>query len=291
MLFRSKVCVLTGAGGFIGSRLKHYLERAGWRVIPWTRQPEPGSGGVAFRLGQDVDPQQFEGVTALVHGAYDFGPRRWEDIVATNVAGSQKVLEAARKAGVRSVVFISSISAFPGSRSLYGKGKMAVEEFARSMQAHVIRPGLVYSDKPGAIFGRLVSQVRGSRFLPIVWGGNQTQYMLHDEDLGRVVQGLLEDRISGRAEPLTLAHPHGCELKDILTQIAQALGRRITFVPVTWQCVWVVLKSLDLAGAQFRFPSDSLTSMVFQNEHPAFASAATLGFELRPFKLAPGMLG
>jgi nucleoside-diphosphate-sugar epimerase len=290
MALETKTCALTGAHGFVGSRLKRHLEREGWRVIAWTRQPQPGSGAVAFRLGQEVDPGVFKGVHALVHCAYDFGPRRWEEITAINVTGSQKLLAAARKAGVGSVVFISSLSAFTGCRSLYGKAKLEVESCAESMGAHVVRPGLVYSDNPGGMFGRLVAQVRGSGFIPIMWGGRQLQYLLHDEDLGRLVQGCGEGRFPRQAEPITIAHQRGWELKDILSQIAQALGKRVSFVPVPWQFVWLALKSLEVAGVRTNFRSDSLISMVYQNARPAFASPRTLGFECRAFKLTPGML-
>ena len=208
-----------------------------------------------------------------------------------NVAGSQKLLEAARKAGVGPVVFISSLSAFTGCRSLYGKAKMEIESFAASMGAHVVRPGLVYSDNPGGMFGRLVAQVRSSSVIPIMWGGRQVQYLLYDEDLGRLVQACADGRFPREAEPITIAHPQGWELKDILGQIAQALGKRVTFVPVPWQCVWLALKSLELAGLRPNFRSDSLISLVYQNPRPAFASPETMGFECRPFKLTPGMLG
>jgi len=286
----ARVSVLTGAGGYVGGRLKRHLEREGWRVIAWTRQPEPGSGGVAFRLGQEVDPGLLRGVRALVHCAYDFGPRSWADIAAVNVTGSQKLLEAARNAGVASVVLVSTLSAFAGCRSLYGKAKLEIESSAQSRGAHIIRPGLIYSDKPGGMFGRLVQQVRASRFIPIIWGGKQVQYLLHDEDLGKLVQTCLDGRLPKPAEPITIAHAQGWELKDILSQIARALGRRVSFVPVPWQCVWLALKSLELAGARPNFRSDSLLSMVYQNPRPAFASPKSLGFECRPFKLAPGML-
>ena len=152
----------------------------------------------------------------------------------------------------------------------------------------VIRPGLVYSDNPGGMFGRLVGQVRGSRFIPIMWGGKQVQYLLHDEDLGNLILGCLDGRVPKPAEPITIAHEQGLEVKEILSQIAQALGKRVSFVPVPWQCVWLALKSLELAGVQTNFRSDSLISMVYQNPRPAFASPKSLGFECRPFKLAPG---
>jgi len=286
----TKVCALTGTHGFVGGQLKRYLERDGWRVVAWTRQPEPGSGAVGFRLGQEVEPGLLKGARALVHCAYDFGPRRWEDIAAVNVAGSQKLLEAARQAGLGSVVYISTLSAFAGCRSLYGKAKLEIESFAQSAGANVIRPGLVYSDNPGGMFGRLVGQVRGARVIPIMWGGKQVQYLLYDEDLGKLVQACLDGRLPKPAEPITIAHEQGWELKEILSQIAQALGKRVSFVPVPWQCVWLALKSLELAGVRTNFRSDSLISMVYQNPRPAFASLKALGIECRPFKLAPGML-
>jgi len=285
MTTETKSCILTGANGFVGSRLKGRLERDGWRVVAWTRQPQPGSGAVPFRLGQEVDPGLLKGAQALVHCAYDFGPRRWEDIAAVNVAGSQRLFSAAREAEVRSVVFISTLSAFAGCRSLYGRAKVEIEGLARSIGACVVRPGLVYSDNPGGMFGRLVHQMRSARFVPVIWGGRQVQYLLHDEDLGNLVEGCVAVRLPAGVEPIAIAHEQGWELKEILTQIARALGKRVTFLPIPWQLAWLGLKGLELAGAQPNFRSDSLISMVYQNPCPSFALLNSLGFRCRPFQL------
>ena len=282
----AKTCALTGAKGFVGSRLRRHLEGHGWRVVPWTRQPGPGTGAVAFRLGQEVDPGLLKGADALVHCAYDFGPRRWEDIRAINVAGSERLLAGAREAGVKCVVLISSLSAFAGCRSLYGKAKLEIEGSARSAGALVIRPGLVYSENPGGMFGRLVEQVRRARIVPIVRGGRQTQYLVHDEDLGRLVRGCLEGRVPAGSEPIAVAHEQGWELKQIMAQIARGMGKRISFVPVPWQLVWLGLKSLELGGAPANFRSDSLISLVYQDPAPSFALVRSLGFPCRPFQWA-----
>jgi len=286
----SKVCALTGAQGFVGGRLKARLERAGWRVISWTRQPPPGSDAVAFHLGAAVDSNLLKGVHALVHCAYDFGPRRWEEIAAINVAGSQTLLGAARSAGVKTVVFISTLSAFAGCRSLYGQAKLQIEELAQAMGAFIIRPGLVYSDNPGGMFGRLASQVRKGRLVPVLWGGKQTQYLVHEEDLGRIVESCLDGGVRPGVGPIAVAHEQGWELKEILAQIARALGKQVSFVPVPWRIVWLALKSLELAGARPNFRSDSLISMVYQNPAPAFDLLKSLGFQCRPFQLVPSML-
>jgi len=286
----TKVCALTGARGYVGSRLRAHLERAGWRVIPWTRQAEPGTAAVAFRLGDPVDPSLLQGVHALIHCAYDFGPRRWEDIATVNVAGSGNLFAAAQNAGVKSVVFISSISAFTGCRSLYGRAKLSIEDSARYINAFVLRPGLVYGDHPGGMFGRLVAQVRGARFVPILSGGRQTQYLVHDEDLGNLVEGCLAGRVGAGTGPIPISHEQEWELKEILSQIAQALNRPVSFVPVPWRLAWLGLKGLELAGGRTGFRSDSLISMVYQNPAPSFALLRSLGFRCRPFQLTPGML-
>ena len=285
----AKVCALTGANGFVGGRLRRHLERHGWRVVPWTRQPQPGTDAVAFHLGQQIQPNQFKRVDALVHCAYDFGPLHWQDIRAVNVAGSQNLFAAARDAGVRSVVFISTLSAFAGCRSLYGKAKLEIEGMAQSVGAFVIRPGLVYSDDPGGMFGRLLHQVRAARVIPTMWGGRQTQYLVHDKDLGTLVQACLAGRVPAGAGPIAAAHDQGWELKDLMAQIARALGKRITFVPVPWQLVWLALKSLELAGTPAKFRSDNLISLVYQDPAPSFTLLKSLGLHCRPFNFSTGM--
>src|ERR1051326_5013425 len=131
-----KRCVVTGANGFVGSKIRQFLQRNGWSVSSWVRQPRSESSSDArFVLGELIDENGFIGVEGLVHAAYDFRPRRWEDIVAVNVEGSKKLLAAARKAGVKSIIVISTISAFPGCQSLYGKAKMEIENFAAQLDA------------------------------------------------------------------------------------------------------------------------------------------------------------
>ena len=106
--------------------------------------------------------------------------------------------------------------------------------------------------------------------------GAHALVLVHDEDLGRLVQGCLAGRVPAGVGPITVVHEQGWELKEIVAQIARALGKRVTFVPVPWQFVWLGLKGLELAGARPNFRSDSLISMVYQNPLPSFASRETV---------------
>jgi nucleoside-diphosphate-sugar epimerase len=285
-----KKCVITGANGFLGSRLQRHLESKGWRVLPWTRKLNPPAGAISFRLGDDVSPAGFQDVDALIHCAYDFAPLAWNDIARVNIHGSEKLLQAAQSAGLQSIVFISSLSAFPGCRSWYGKAKLETEGFALASGASVIRPGLIYGDHPGGMFGRLVRQVRNSRVLPLLTGGRQLQYLLHEEDLGQLILDLLERKLPSHGEPIAAAHEQGWELKEILKAIGRGLSRPVVFFPVPWRAAWLGLKVLELAGVRTNFRSDSLLGMVYQDPNPSFAAAKALGLRCRPFRLVPAML-
>ena len=283
-------CVVTGASGYVGGRLKEHLRRAGLPVVDWTRRAPSGSDAVPFQLGQDVAPKQFAGTTTLVHCAYDFEARKWEEIFGTNVRGSEKLLRAANAGGVRRIIFISSISAFDGCRSMYGRAKLEIERLALSLGATVIRPGLVYGDSPGGVFGGLVRQVKGSRFVPLLAGGHQRQYLVHDADLGRFVEQCARGIISPPGKPVTLAHEEGWEMRRLLTSLGEALGKKISFVPIPWRIAWLGLKTFEAFGLPTPFRSDSLISLIYQNAAPSFELAKALNLECRLFKVTPAML-
>ena len=118
-----------------------------------------------------------------MHCAYDFKPLRREEIRAVNVKGSRKLFQAARAADVGKIICISSISAYDGCCSLYGRAKLEIEKIALENGALVIRPGLVYGSGPGGMFGKLTTQVRKSSVIPMIGDGSQIQFLVHNGDL------------------------------------------------------------------------------------------------------------
>jgi nucleoside-diphosphate-sugar epimerase len=281
-------CVITGATGYVGGRIRACVESAGWRTVDWSRRA--GVGQMQFQLGQKVDPRNFAGAAALIHCAYDFAPARWEDIAAVNVRGSENLFRAAREAGVKHIVFLSSASAFAGCRSLYGRAKVEIEALAHSAGATVIRPGLVYGDHPGGVFGNLVRQVKRSRLIPLMGGGRQPQYLVHDADLGRFVLRTIADQIPTDVGPILLANEQAWTIRALLEHIAVALARRPIFIPVSWRAAWLGLKTMETLGLPAPFRSDSLLGLIYQNPKPSFAIAKALEATCRPFAISPAML-
>jgi nucleoside-diphosphate-sugar epimerase len=279
-----KICAITGSNGYVGGCIKGYFAAHGWDILELTRQPKPGPTGIQFQLGAEISPSALAGVDALIHCAYDFKPLRWDEIRAVNVAGSKKLFQAARAAGVEKVIAISSISAYDGCRSLYGKAKLEMEKLALDGGALVIRPGLVYGSGPGGMFGKLAAQVRQLSVIPMIGDGSQIQFLVHNEDLSAFLEKFAADQIKIPPQILTAANEQPWPFKRLLLEIAGALDKKPKFIPLPWRFVWAGLKSAELCGLKLNFRSDSLVSLMYQNPKPDFSENSKVGLVCRPFQ-------
>jgi nucleoside-diphosphate-sugar epimerase len=239
--------------------------------------------GAHFRLGEPVSPDVFDGCDALVHCAYDFAPRDWAEISSTNVVGAFKLFEAALAAGVRRIVLISTISAFEGCRSLYGRAKLEIENAGLDHGACIIRPGLVYGPDAGGMFGRLVSQASTGRIVPVPAGGPTFQYLVHHENLGMAVRAALERPVAPRG-PVTVAHERPWPLAEIILEIGRAFDRRPILAPVPWRIVFAGLRFAEFLRIPIEMRSDSLVSLIHQNSDPFINVRDELNVECRKFE-------
>jgi nucleoside-diphosphate-sugar epimerase len=105
--------VITGSGGRIGTLLRHALAGT-YRVRGIDRVPTPGLPGALVASLTDFDAilPAFAGADAVVHLAAD--PRHtpdiwWDTLIPDNVVATANVYEAARRGGVKRVVFFSSM--------------------------------------------------------------------------------------------------------------------------------------------------------------------------------------
>ena len=277
------ICAITGSNGYVGSCIKNYFAAHGWEIRELTRQPRPGSHGVAFKLGAEISPASLAGVTALVHCAYDFKPLTWEEIRTVNVGGTEKLLAAAQAAGVGRIIVISSISAYEGCRSLYGRAKLEIEASAQRHGALAIRPGLVYGDRPGGMFGKLQEQIRHAKIVPLIGDGSQIQYLVHEADLSAFAETFAAGKLVTTGRLFSVAHPQPWPFKELLLAIARGLGKKVSFIPLPWRLIWLGLKTAERCGLRLNFRSDSLVSLMYQNPQPDFSANVSAGLICRPF--------
>ena len=285
----SKTVLITGSRGFLGARVKAKFEQAGWKAVELIRKPTEEElrcgSAIRFCLGEEVSSEQLAGATALVHCAYDFGPRDWDAIHATNIAGTEKLFRAARQAGVTRLISISSMSAFDGCKALYGKAKLENEKIAFQNGALVLRPGLIYGDSPGGMFGALVAQVNASKIVPLFQNGSQIQYLTHESDLCQVIFDFAAQSAPAPGEPITAAHEQAWTFRKILEEIARCQGNHPRFINVPWRLVWLAIRSFELLHIPFKFRSDSVVSLVNQNPNARFEATRRAGFAFRAFQI------
>ena len=101
--------LITGMSGLIGSAARRRLEPRA-RLTALNRGDVPGVATVCADLSDlDAIRPAFENQDTVVHLAAKAGDHySWEELRDTNVIGTRNVLEAARLAGCRRVVFASS---------------------------------------------------------------------------------------------------------------------------------------------------------------------------------------
>jgi nucleoside-diphosphate-sugar epimerase len=273
------LAAVTGANGYLGSRIAAALRGAGWRVDKLTRS---GADAVPYSLGSGPPDGYFQdsGVDALVHCAWDFSLVTESDIWRDNVRGSLRLLEQAQRAGTR-VVFISTISAFPGCRSLYGKAKLAVEKRVMELGGTVVRPGLVFGDLPGGIVGAMVKAAEKLPVLPLIGRGRQILYPCHENDLTALIVHLAAPQ-PAPGSPVVAAGEHGASLREI---VGLLLGpqRPLRVLPVPWRAAWAGLRLAEAVGVRSGFRSDSVLSLVHQDPSPDFSSRKAFPVVFRDF--------
>jgi len=274
-----KSCAVTGAGGYVGGCIAAALRRREVNVIELNRP--------AFQLQQPFSPAIFGGADALVHCAYDFAAAGREAIWKANVDGSIRLFEAAKSAGITRTIFISSMSAFTGCRSLYGQAKLAVEAQAPRLGLIIVRPGLVWGNAPRGMIGAMLKVCSLPLLTPLIGRGNQVSYLAHEDDLGDLFCALLGSANAPIARPILAAAEPGMTFRHVLEILSQAAGRRRKiFLPVPPIVVSAGLKTLETTGLRMRMRSDSLVGLLNPDPAPDFSATRQTGVKFRPFSAA-----
>lgn len=287
---RTPCCAITGANGYVGSRLSDFFASRGWSVLELTRRPSSPAERkthAPYELGSPISADVFRDnrVSVLIHCAYDFRPIEWEDIRRINVEGTSQLFRAASEAKVDRIIFISSISAFEGCSSLYGKAKMEGEKIAHDLGAFVIRSGLVYGNQStGGMFGSLQRSVVKSSIVPLIGSGKYLQYLVHEDDLCETIFRFSTEELAAPGKPIVAAFPNGLCMRDLLQVMAASNHREVKFLPLPWPAIWLGLKIPEMLGVRVPFRSDSVISLVHQNPTPDFSTADRMGCRFREFK-------
>ena len=154
-----KRCLISGASGLIGGYLARELGAHGLFVRGFARNPcNHCSACDEFMQADILDPASLAHVTADMDTLFHLaGPAQADDDDAPRqrrlqVEGSLNLLRAAHTAGLRRMVYFSSVKAIdPGSNDAYGRAKLEAEHALRAMLAQTGMTGIVL--RPAAVYG------------------------------------------------------------------------------------------------------------------------------------------
>jgi nucleoside-diphosphate-sugar epimerase len=269
---RRRVCAVTGSNGYVGSRIASHLDAAGWEIRALCHSPASERHSrytqVHFELGEELAPAALDGVDALIHLAYDFSLTRRADIERVNVEGSRRLLAAAHEAGVERIVTVSTLAAFPGARSLYGRAKLEIERTALDLGAAIVRPGLVWGPQGAALFGTLQRAVQRLPVVPLPAPAGLVISLVHEDDLALLTSRLLDRWPAGSGKLFVAASAQTLTFGELLRSFASRADSRPRFMRLPWTAVWLGLRVLERVGARPPFRSDSLISLVSIDDDP-----------------------
>lgn len=244
--------LVSGATGIVGRFVVEHLLARGHEVVAGVRDVTtalPVSRPVEtvfLSLDRDAPLPSFEGCNAVVHAAFQHVPGRYrggegndpEGFRRANVDGSLRLFEAAKRAGVRRCIFLSSRAVYgpqpsgdllsetmaPAPESLYGIVKWEAEQALAALRTSDF---LTVSLRATGVYGLLYG-------LPHKWEGLARHYLagrpvedrvgteVHGDDLAAAVRLLLTadaalvgNKAFNASDLLTSHH-------DVLAELQQA---------------------------------------------------------------------
>jgi len=306
--------LLTGGSGLVGANLARLLCARGERprLLLRERSERRALRGLSYEeaVGDILDPASLDralrGVTHVFHVAglvrQDVAGR--DELRRVNVDGTRNVVEAARRAGVKRLVHVSSISAvghgplsapatedqpnnFDLASSPYHASKHegeAVALAAEGLEVVGVNPTLVigpYDSKPtsGEI---LLTVARGQmRFYPA--GGNN---FVNATDLA---EGMWLAMEKGRPKERYILGGENLTYREFLTQCAEECGAPLPSLPAPEKLLRLAGKLADKLSPSYAWARNFSSSMVDSMFGPYYATSdkavRELGYRFRPVRL------
>jgi NADH dehydrogenase len=225
--------LLTGGTGYVGTALRRELKSEGHdvRLLVRTASVDKVDPREGFEVlpGDVLDThaclRAVEGIDALVHlvGIRREQPNDGMTYEAMHTEATYSIVDAARRAGVPRVIFMSSLGARPDSPSRYHKTKFEAEEIVRKsgIRWTIFRPSIIFS--PGDEFHTLMAELVHRTIVPIIDGGKS---LLQPVAMHNVVRPMARSVVmpETQGKVVEVGGPDRMTFIEIMTAIARHYG-------------------------------------------------------------------
>ena len=183
--------LITGATGYIGTRLRHIAKNRGHEVIGLCRRKGAFAAEewLHYDIADKVPVEVPADAGAVIHLAINSKLTSENDCIA-EISAARLLLSAALCSGAK-FIFVSSQTADKDAPTMYGRTKWAIEQEVLKAGAWVIRPGQVYGGDEKGLFGTLSAAVRSLPVLPAFLPAPYVQ-PVHVDDLANALLAVAE---------------------------------------------------------------------------------------------------
>lgn len=261
------VVYITGASGYLGNSLTKYFADLGNIVIALCRKNVFSHQNIQFSyysLGDEID-KKLPKPDVCIHCAYDLKTTKKSEIYNKNVLGSLSLIKQLNSLNCKTIIHISSISAFDGCKSKYGQTKLLIENITSKHNGISIRPGLIYGGENLGLIGKL-SSISKSIIVPMIGSGNYKQYPTKIEFLCKTIYEITNNKYNLKQNVFVLSSMQPITLKKII----KTFNSKIIIIPIFWQIPFILLFLIEKLNIKIPFKSDSIKSLVFSNKSPDF---------------------
>ena len=246
--------LVTGGSGFIGSHVVDKLRLRGHQPVIYDLRPSPWHepGSVETVLGSITDREALErallGCDAVAHLAavadVNDVHAEPEDAERVNARGTVTVLEAARRSGVKRIIYASTIWVYsdcagddvdedtllPPPSHLYTSTKLAGELYCKAYQElygidyTILRFGIPYGPRAreAAVIPAFVNKALKGEPLTLAGDGSQSRRFVYVEDLAEGVALGLNELAANRV--YNLAGDETVTIKQIAETVKDLMG-------------------------------------------------------------------
>jgi uncharacterized protein YbjT (DUF2867 family) len=230
-----RTLAITGATGFVGAHLLKAARSADHDIRALTRGPRPAQEGVTWIEGALDQPEALAtlcaGAGAVVHIAGLINGSNRAAFEAVNAGGTAHMVDAARAAGVRRFIHISSLAAREPGLSDYGWSKAKSERIvaASGLDWTIVRPPAVYGPGDRETFELFRMARRG--FVALPPAGHFS--IIHVEDLCRLILALIDaPETAGETYEPDDGREEGWEHRHFARTLGRLLGKRAATLAV-----------------------------------------------------------
>lgn len=235
---------VTGATGFTGSYVLPLLLKNGYQVrclyrptsdrsVPLRAQPE-----IEWVAGDVSDPQSLtasmQGTDALVN------------IASLGFGHADSILRAAKEAGLRRAVFVSTTAIFTQLNAKSKTIRLAAERAIESsgLDYTILRPTMIYGSPRDRNMWRLIRLMKWSPILPIFGDGNYLQQPIYVGDVAQALVSCLGND-STVCKSYNIAGRDALTYNQVVDTIAELMKKRVWKIHVPSAPVVSVLKLFE----------------------------------------------